>query len=622
MHTIQKFTTLILFLLFICATPRVFGQEDESDSPTSISELQQAIEEVLEKTRNPSVGLALVMGDSVHWVAGLGIANKEDSIPATDQTMYRIGSVSKMFASLSILKLQEEGRVSLKDKVRDLVPEIEFDNPWADEAPILVEHLLEHTTGWDDIHMKEYAYNVPEIPLKDGLDYHPLSRTSRWMPGTRMSYCNSGPPVAAYIVEKITGKQFEDYVQEIFFDPMGMTNMTYFETEDYKKYGATLYQSGEPQDYWYIIMRASGSINATPSDMAKLVRMYVNRGKVDTLQLISEASLQRMETPMTTVGARAGLGYGYGLSNYLTSHKGTVFRGHNGGVNGGLTELSYSPKHNVGYAFMINSSSGEAFGKISDLIRDYLLQGIAKDSIVLTPSPDVDVAGLYRPINPRVQMLYFFERFLSVQKVWHEGDTTYRKDVLSGNPIKYVATAPDEFTSPVTGQVSMVQTEDPLAGRVLQANSQVLQPVSKVTFYIEWILIGLWLLGMFSAMIFGMIWVIKYLMGKILGGAPLWIRLWPVIASFLFFLVFVMFIVGAADPFRNLGEVGFVSISILVLTLAFGIISLWSLIYAILKRRTDTHQFAYWYSVCLASLHTIATIYLMTHGVIGIRVWS
>ena len=138
-----------------------------------------------------------------------------------------------MFVSLAILKLQEQGLVSLKDKVRDLVPEIEFKNPWSKTAPVLVEHLLEHTTGWDDIHLTEYALNDPALSLKQGLDYHPHSRTSRWMPGTRMAYCNSGPPVAAYIVEKITGQTFEDYVEEHFFQPMGMESMTFFASEAY-----------------------------------------------------------------------------------------------------------------------------------------------------------------------------------------------------------------------------------------------------------------------------------------------------------------------------------------------------------------------------------------------------
>ena len=92
-----------------------------------------------------------------------------------------------------------------------------------------VVDLLEHTTGWDDSHLREYAKAAPAtMGVREALDYDHHSRTSRWSPGTRMAYCNSGPPVAAYIVEKLTGQRFEDYVTQNFFEPMGMKTATYF----------------------------------------------------------------------------------------------------------------------------------------------------------------------------------------------------------------------------------------------------------------------------------------------------------------------------------------------------------------------------------------------------------
>ena len=127
----------------------------EADSIQTIAELKVAIEKILDDTNTPAVGIAMVDTSGSIWTVGLGTADKESGRKADEITMLRIGSTSKMFASLCILKLQEEGKVNLKDKVKDLVPEIEFTNPWAETNPILVEHLLEHTTGWDDIHLPE-----------------------------------------------------------------------------------------------------------------------------------------------------------------------------------------------------------------------------------------------------------------------------------------------------------------------------------------------------------------------------------------------------------------------------------------------------------------------------------
>ncbi len=77
----------------------------------------------------------MVSGDSTILLGGLGKADIENNVDVNENTMFRLGSVSKVIVALAILKLQEEGRINLKDKVRDLIPEIEFNNPWEDEYP-------------------------------------------------------------------------------------------------------------------------------------------------------------------------------------------------------------------------------------------------------------------------------------------------------------------------------------------------------------------------------------------------------------------------------------------------------------------------------------------------------
>jgi hypothetical protein len=111
-------------------------------------------------------------------------------------------------------------RVSCRSTIHlhTLAPEVWFDNPWESSNPVRIVNLLEHTTGWDDLHFREYAKQAPDsMSLREGLDYDHHSRTSRWPPGTRMAYCNAGPAAAAYVVEKLTGQRFEDFVQQHLF---------------------------------------------------------------------------------------------------------------------------------------------------------------------------------------------------------------------------------------------------------------------------------------------------------------------------------------------------------------------------------------------------------------------
>ncbi|HEY5810971.1 MAG TPA: serine hydrolase domain-containing protein, partial [Povalibacter sp.] len=188
---------LLILVLLACVR---MAQAAEADAPPKdLDELRHRIESILEKTHTPAIGIALVNRDGPYWVAGLGKANLKSGKQADADTLFRIGSVSKMFAAFAILKLAEEGKLSLDDKVHDRAPEIAFDNPWEATNPVRIAHLLEHTTGWDDIHLAEYAYSAPDsMTIKAGLDYHPDSRVSRWIPGTRHAYCNAGPAVAAY----------------------------------------------------------------------------------------------------------------------------------------------------------------------------------------------------------------------------------------------------------------------------------------------------------------------------------------------------------------------------------------------------------------------------------------
>ncbi|MGD2216756.1 MAG: serine hydrolase domain-containing protein, partial [Gemmatimonadales bacterium] len=204
---------ILSFVLACSGEGQVEEEQPEESVPASIEELQQAIRRVLEQTNTPGAGVALVTRDSIVWVGGVGLADVEAERPVTGETVFRQGSISKSFVSLSVLLLQERGRLSLNGRVSELAPEIEFENRWEETAQVRLVHLLEHTSGFDDIHLTEYVSGKSSTTLREALDYHPDSRTSRWEPGTHMSYCNSGPALAAYIVEKISGQPFEDFVQ-------------------------------------------------------------------------------------------------------------------------------------------------------------------------------------------------------------------------------------------------------------------------------------------------------------------------------------------------------------------------------------------------------------------------
>lgn len=610
----------LLLALFSCS-PLSYGQPPQAaDTITTLAALQGAIERVLEETATPAAGVALVHGDSTVWVGAIGKTDVEKDIDANEHTMFRLGATSQMFVALAILKLQEEGHVSLKDTVRKLVPDLAFRNRWSDTHPILVEHLLEHTTGWDDLHLTDYALDGARLTLKEGLDHYPRSRTARWVPGTRMAFSNGGPSVAAYIVEQATGLAFEDYVQEQLFDPMGMEDMTYFPSHHYKTRGATLYMRGEPQAYWHLSMRPYGAINASPRDMARLLKFFIHRGRIDGLPLLSGASMQRMETATTTSGARAGLEVGYGLANYSSPHGRFVYRSHAGGVIGGQADLSYLPAYSLGYAVMINATHRGAMKRITTLVRNFQTRSLAPPATPQRAPQKAghDLAGYYLPINPNNQIFYFLERLQDVKRLWPVDDTLYSKPLLYGEPQKYVPVGDGKYAAIASGKIALVQVADPLAGAVVHEGREVLKPISPLLAYGQLALAAAWVVAMVSAILFAPFWGVRYALGTLPGGPAIHVRGWPLLATVLFIATATLAIHGFFDPLELLAKATPVSVALAVCAVAFAITSAWSAVTAVRYRHADVPTFVYWHSALLSALHLIVTTYLLDASVLFI----
>jgi len=218
---------LAIALTALVLTPSSGLGQSGRYSSADLEQLKREIQAMLDEARILGASIALVTADTVLWAGGLGKADVARDLPVTDRTLFRVGSISKSFTALAILTLVEQGRLNLDTPIRELVPKVEFTNRWEDTHPITVTHLLEHTTGFDDIHFVEVGKDDdPDITLEQGLAFHPHSRSSRWPPGTQMSYANSGPAIAALVLESLTGQEFETYVQAHVLEPVGMVSST------------------------------------------------------------------------------------------------------------------------------------------------------------------------------------------------------------------------------------------------------------------------------------------------------------------------------------------------------------------------------------------------------------
>jgi CubicO group peptidase (beta-lactamase class C family) len=633
-EAVKRMIPAVLFFLLLpfCLAADKPADKNEKPKPAqSIDELRQQLEKILKDTHTPGVSVAIVRKDGPEWVSGLGIADVASGRATTADTLFRIGSTSKAFSSLSILMLVDQHKLTLDDPVHKIVPDLFYENRWETNDPIRVVNLLEHTTGWDDMHLREYAKQAPDsMSLHDGLEYDHSSRISRWPPGTRMAYCNSGPPAAAYIVERLTGQRFEDFVQQSLFLPIGMKTATYFEPA--AGTATTLYHTDgkTPYPYWHILLRPAGSINASANDMAAYVQFYLNRGAVGGKQIVPSSDIDRMEVPESTWAAKDGMRTGYGLSNYWSIQDGFVYHGHNGGVEGGLTDMSYMPDYGVGYFYSINSGSGDGFEKIGKAIRAYITNKLQKPSVPAAaslPANANDYTGWYEPNSPRVQLTQFIERLLGITRVhfnngqlvlfglgrWHDVFVP-----VLGTQFRHLSKKDPPDPAPT---LELLTPND--EGRFIQAGMQTTMKKIPGWFAIGEILLTVFvLLAIIAILIYAPFWILGGLIKSRRRPAERAMRLWPVIAVLCLIAFVCIFIACSSDLIQRLGNRTGWSEALFVVSIAFAV-SVLASVYAwwrapVESVRPGVRKFSRVVTFALL----IAALYLAYWDIIGLRTWS
>src|SRR5438445_1986741 len=411
-------TLLLLSGALACFSPPGTAQpKEELAHPKSVEELKKTMKDVLDKEHVPGAGIALIVNGDVLWCGGIGKADLAMNRDVTCDTEFRVGSISKTFVALALLKLQEDGKINLYARLQDVAPEIPFKNRWETTHPVRIVNLLEHTAGFDDMEPSE-VYNVRDrygFPLLDVFRRFTEPQATRWPAGTRMSYSNPGNAIAGYLIEKTTRKPFDQYIRETFLRPMGMEHADYPFTDANRALLATAYEDNppKPSGYPFIYLRPAGDLKASPGELAKLVQFLLRRGKAGDAQLVNSESVLRMEAPETTLAAKNGLRLGYGLCNYTSVEGGVVTHGHDGGIDGFISSYRYMPEQNWGYVILLNSDNSQrALESLNHLAIDFLSRDFLKpqQSVTALPARALEIfAGYYAPRAPRSQLFAFVD---------------------------------------------------------------------------------------------------------------------------------------------------------------------------------------------------------------------
>ncbi|HKW56141.1 MAG TPA: serine hydrolase domain-containing protein [Candidatus Acidoferrum sp.] len=621
---------LAAFLGLALLAPRTPAQPSASANPKTLSDLQKAMSEVLEKAHLPGAGVALVSNGELLWCGGFGKADLASGRDMSCDTEFRVGSISKSFVAIALLKLQEEGKINLEARLQDLAPEIPVQNRWEATNPVRVVNLLEHTAGFDDMEAAEvYNYRSPyDFPLLDVFQRFREPEIVRWPPGTRMAYSNPGYGIAGYLIEKITREPFDQYIRETILRPLGMNVADFPFTDANKAFLAAGYADNPPRAVGdpFIYLRPAGDMKASPGELAKLVQFFLRRGKTpDGSSLVRTDSIMRMESVETTLAAKNGLRLGYGLANYIDVTGGVVTHGHDGGIDGFISTYRYMPEQNWGYVVLLNSTqSYRALLDLNALAINFLSKDFAKPQqpAVAVPAADLEkFAGFYTNLAPRDQLLSFLDDFGGTRIRVANGRLT--TSTLFGKPEPLVALGKNFFRrekDPEATAVFFPRPGDKMA--ISGAGGDALSYGERTSILWTWLRITVVLLCallMASCLLFAAVWVLRKLLGGLKDVPHLSVRALPLLATLSFVaLVFFCSRFGGSDA----GQVNYWTVGVFLSSLLFPAFAFFGLFLALRVPKAEIHHAVRIHSLLVALACCTLAVFLFSWHLIGLRLWA
>lgn len=318
-----------------------------------------------------------ILRDGQRELHGYGLASIETEQPVRPETLFQIGSISKVYTATLIMQLVEEGKVALDEPVSTYLPDLKLADAQARET-ITLRHLLSHTSGlfgdyFDDFGLGDDAL-TRAIATFDTL-------RQQFAPGALWTYCNTGFALAGAIVERVTGQPFETAMRERLFKPLGLDRSFYFAHEAIVYPHAIGHNQLHPGADEHEVARryplprwvnAAGGIIANVNDLLTFAEFHLRDGVAsDGTHLLSAESAQAMRVEQTRA-ANFAEGYGLGWALRTASGEEGVVQvvEHGGSTNGFQAKLVLAPTRNFAIAILTNSSRGSV---LSEHVRAWAL---------------------------------------------------------------------------------------------------------------------------------------------------------------------------------------------------------------------------------------------------------
>jgi CubicO group peptidase (beta-lactamase class C family) len=353
----------LFFVSLLIACPAVPAQEL---SPELRQKIDDIAKDALAKTGVPSASLAIVRNGKIAYMQAYGTARLDPPTPAKPEMRYCIGSISKQFTATALLILQEQGKLSLDDKVGKFVPGLTRGNE------VTVRQLLSHTSGYQDFWPQDYAMPfilqpVTAQQIMDTWAKKPLD----FDPGTKWQYSNTNYVIAGVIAEKASGMPLMEFLRQHVFTPLGMKSVTDTDIGSlgpddpgaYIRYALGPLRTAPKEGHGW--MFAAGELAMTVADLAKWDISIIDQ------KVMKPNSYQEFSREVLLTN---GVGTQYALGVDVRNDNGRRRLEHNGEVSGFTAENIVYPDDRAAVVVLTNQDAASASGIIGRGITPLLFE--------------------------------------------------------------------------------------------------------------------------------------------------------------------------------------------------------------------------------------------------------
>jgi CubicO group peptidase (beta-lactamase class C family) len=412
---------------------------NQAQGPTDAAEMEAFMDELfarhMEENHVAGAAVAVVKDGQLFFAKGYGYADIENKIPVDpEQTMFKIGSLTKLFTWTAVMQLAEQGKLDLD---ADINTYLDFDIPDTYPQPITLKHLMTHTSGFEDNHAELVALDDENLaPAREWLASHIPARVRP--SGEVAGYSNYNAALAGYIVARVSGQSYSQYVQEQLLDPLGMTSTTTYSPTPMELRAqesvSYMYEDAYqifPQLLSHEDLFPAGVMRASATDMARFMVMHLQGGfygdAATEIRILNEATARQMQTVLFAPDPRI-LGNAYGFFEF--SDNGQRVLGHSGSGEPMESMLLLLPDQNLGVFVAYNSLGAGELNR-----QHFGFQRAFFDHYY--PAPAVE------PIQPPADFATRAERFMGAYKWTMSSYTTLEKFFALTGPTIYVTNPGD-----------------------------------------------------------------------------------------------------------------------------------------------------------------------------------